>query len=157
MTPMNLYNYNPYREAISALVWGVAPRLVNILTSKPTENASKIDHIREKLFGIRTQFLKLTQTNKLTKYSWFILNDVVVANMGFATLTILMAYLIDRAKPNSSINSCRLLIGKLLLCISIAAYREDFAKKNKDWGRDVLPTEKAWIVAKIDFDNIQSI
>ncbi|MGL5626552.1 MAG: hypothetical protein ACRDDW_03410 [Candidatus Rhabdochlamydia sp.] len=149
--------YNPYREAISAFVWGITPRIVNILTSKPTENASRIDFIREKIFGIRTQFLKLTQTNKLTKYSWFILNDVIVANMGFATLTILAAHLIDRTKPNSSINSFRLLIGKLLLCISIAAYRKDLTKENKDWGREVLPTEQAWIVAKGDFDNVQRI
>ncbi len=157
LTAAGLYSYNPYREAISAFVWGITPRLVKILTSKPTENISKINYIREKVFGIRTQFLKLTQTNKLTKYSWFILNDVIVANMGFATLTILAAHLIDRTKPNSSINSCRLLIGKLLLCISIAAYRKDLAKENKDWGREVLPTEQAWIVAKGDFDNVQKI
>ncbi|MGL4539605.1 MAG: hypothetical protein ACRCU0_01325 [Candidatus Rhabdochlamydia sp.] len=155
LTAAGLYSYNPYKEAISAFVWGVTPRAINVLTSKPTENASKIDYIREKLFGIRTQFLQLTQTNKLTKYSWFILNDVIIANMGFATLFFLATHLIDRTELNTS--SRGFLIIKLLTCFPIAALREESHEKNKDWGRDVLPTEEAWIVAKGDFNNVQRI
>lgn len=75
-TIMGLTSYNPYKEAITMLVGGASPYLIDHLTLEPTSVVSKIDRIRETLFGIRTRFLKLTQKNALTKYTWFLLKSV---------------------------------------------------------------------------------
>ncbi|VHO04157.1 hypothetical protein [Candidatus Rhabdochlamydia sp. T3358] len=75
-TIMGLTSYNPYKEAITMLIGGAGPYLINQLTLKPTNIASKIDRIRETLFGMRTRFLELTQKNALTKYTWVFLKHI---------------------------------------------------------------------------------
>jgi len=76
---MGLTSYNPHKEVITALVGGVGFYLINHLTLKPTSIVSKIDRIRETLFGIRTRFLELIKKNTLTKYSWVFLKNVPIS------------------------------------------------------------------------------
>ena len=91
-TIMGLTSYNPYKEAITMLVGGAGPYLINRLTLKPTSIASKIDQIRETLFGIRTRFLEFAQKNALTKYTWVFLKNIPTS-LAASKLTFFVFYL----------------------------------------------------------------
>lgn len=56
---------------------------------------SKIDRIKETLFGIRTQFLELTKKNTLTKYSWVFLKNVPTSLATSKALSLFI-YFIER-------------------------------------------------------------
>ncbi|HEV3269441.1 MAG TPA: hypothetical protein VGZ69_02190 [Candidatus Rhabdochlamydia sp.] len=93
VTIMSLTSYNPYKEAISMGLAKVGPYLIDKLTLEPINVVSKIDRIRETLFGIRTQFLLFTQKNSLTKYTWVFLKSIpnsLVISRGFALSFYLM-------------------------------------------------------------------
>lgn len=111
---MGLTSYNPYKEAISGIVWIFGPRLINDLSLKPTGTISKIDHIRERLFGIRTQFLQFTQTNTLTKYTWVLLKKAPIG-IGCSTLLILFFYHISDPKPAAhKLHLCKYLLSAII-------------------------------------------
>jgi hypothetical protein len=104
-TIIGLTSYNPYKEAITILVGGTGPYLINHLTFKPESISSKIDQIRETLFGIRTRFLELTQKNALTKYTWLFLK-YIPTSLALSKVSSFTVYLIVRMEePNISKNA----------------------------------------------------
>lgn len=86
-------NYNPYQEAVTALVGGAGLYIINQLTLKSTSTVSKIDRIRETLFGIYTRFLELTKKNTLTQYSWVFLKNIP-ASLAASKAISLASYLL---------------------------------------------------------------